>query len=111
MELLDLAVPLITQVIYLRFLSAYVDPDVAELAFARITAHDETLDQSYRWSSVQALIRELGEEPADVVAWAAILSVRLTQPRERALLAAIAQRGAEAATLHAELCRLVERAT
>lgn len=93
-----------------EFLAEFIAPDVAVHALARITAHDETLDQSYLWASVPALVRELGEESADTVAWAAICSVRLTSPRERALLAAIAQRGAEAHKLHAELRRLVEPA-
>lgn len=90
------------------FLSEYVEPAAATAALARIAAHDEDLDESYRFASVPALIRELGEEPADTIAWAAILSVRLTSPRERSLLAAIAQRGAEAHRLHTELRRLVD---
>lgn len=91
------------------FLAEYIEPTAAAGALERITAQDQELDESYRWASVPAMVRELGEEPLDTISWAAILSVRLTQPRERALLAAIAQRGAEAHKLHAELRHLVER--
>ncbi|MEJ7787958.1 MAG: hypothetical protein WKF96_24415 [Solirubrobacteraceae bacterium] len=90
------------------FLSEHIEPAAAARALQRITAHDEELDESYRWASVPALVRELGEEPLDVIAWASILSVRCTSERELALLAAIAQRGAEAVALHDELCRIVD---
>jgi len=92
------------------FLAEHIEPTTATRALERISAQDETLDESYRWSSVHGLVRELGEEPLDVIAWASILSVRCTSKRELALLAAIAQRGAEAVALHDELRRLIERA-
>lgn len=92
------------------FLAEYVPSDVAARALERITAHDEELDESYRWASVAELVRELAEDPLDTIAWASLLSVRVEDPRGRALLAAIAQRAAEADRFIAELRRLLEPA-
>lgn len=90
------------------FLAEHVPADVDVRALERITAHDQELDESYRWVSVTLLLRELGEEPLDTIAWAALLSVRVHGSRGRALLAAICQRAAEADRLVLELARLLE---
>lgn len=89
------------------FLVEHVEADIAARALERITAHDETLDESYRWASVTELVRELGEEPVDTIAWAALVSVRVDGARGRALLAAIAQHAAQADALVEELNRLL----
>lgn len=89
------------------FLAEYVPADVAALALERIAAHDETLDESYRWASVSKLVYELAEEPLDTIAWSSLLSCRVEDPRGRALLAAISQRAAEAHHLVSELGRLL----
>ena len=89
------------------FLAAYLPADVAARALERITAHDDTLDESYRSASVAELVRELAAEPVDTIAWASLVSTRTEDPRGCGLLAAIAQRAAEADALVGELQRLL----
>lgn len=89
------------------FLAEYVPDDVAIRALERIAAHDDVLDESYRWASVADLLRELGEEPVDTIAWASLLSVRVDGTRGRVLLAAVAQHAAKADQLVGELRRLL----
>lgn len=97
------------------FLAEHVDPDIAARALERIAAHDETLDESYRWMSLSTLIRELAEEQVDSVAWNSLLAARVEADhggtprgdRAIALLAAIAQRAAATDALVSELRRLL----
>lgn len=97
------------------FLAAHLDADVAARALERIAAHDETLDESYRWMSVSTLVRELAAEPVDTIAWGSLLASRVQADhgdtahgqRAIALLAATAQRAAAADALVGELRRLL----
>lgn len=98
------------------FLAQHVPADVATRVLERITAHDAELDESYKWQSIPAMVRELGEEPLDTIGWGALLSCRLeielgetpVAARAVALLAAIAQGAAATDALVAELRRLLQ---
>ena len=89
------------------FLAEFLPRDVGARALERITAHDDELDESYRWASLDALVRELAAEPVDTIAWASLVSVRVEGDRGRALLAAIAQGAADTDKLVGELRRLL----
>jgi hypothetical protein len=98
------------------FLTASVPPAFADRALRRIEAKDDDLGDSYRWATLGSLVRELGEEPVDTAAWAALLASRLehdqldatsTGQRAHALLTAIAQKAAETDALVLELQRLL----
>lgn len=96
------------------FLAETVSPDFATCVLARITDQTDAWDHSYEWCSVAGLVRGLSRQTEDVAGYAAILTARscsadtATGARARGLLAAIAQRGAEAHLLVAELARLLE---
>jgi hypothetical protein len=100
------------------FLAEHVPDEVAARVLERIAAHDETLDESYRWAGVPVMVRELGEEPLDTIGWGALLSCRLgielgespMGERAAALLGAIAQSAAATDALVGELRRLLEEA-
>jgi ATP-dependent exoDNAse (exonuclease V) beta subunit len=98
------------------FLARHVPDDVATRVLERVAAHDAELDESYRWQSIPAMVRELSEEPLDTIGWGALLSCRLgielgetpTAERAAALLAAIAQSAAATDALVGELRRLLQ---
>lgn len=96
------------------FLAEAVQPDFAARALARIAEQTEAWDHSYEWCGVAGLVRGLAKQTQDVAGYAAILAARsggvdaTSGARARGLLAAIAQRGAEAHLLVAELARLLE---
>jgi hypothetical protein len=95
-----------------------VRPEFADRAMARIENHHDDLGDSFRWSSLTALVVECAEEAEDMAAWAALIAARLEHDsagtfadrRARALLAGATQRAGEADTLLCELRRLIERA-
>lgn len=90
------------------FIREYVPEDFASRILGRIAEHDDTLDESYAWASLRAFQAKLRDELADVAAYAAMIATRTADDRARALLAAIAQRAADADVLALELQRLRE---
>jgi len=86
-------------------------PDFTARALARIEAHHDELGTSWQFATIANLLRELGEQTADVTAYAALLGARLEHDgaphakRARALLGAIARHADEADVLVAELRR------
>lgn len=96
------------------FLVEVIPPDIAARVLARVETQPE-LDRSFEWCAVSTLLRGLTKQIEDVAGYSAILAARCdsagptTGPRARALLAAIAQRGAEAHALAAALEKMLGR--
>lgn len=91
------------------FMREYLPDEFASRVLERITQHDESLDESYTWASLRGLQLKLSEEIADVAGFAAIVATRTDDDRAGALLAAVAQRAAEAEAMSSELGRLLAR--
>ena len=84
-------------------------PALAAAALARIEASEAQYGDSHLWASRRHLVQRLAEQTIDVGAYAALLAARPDTTQARELLAAIAQRAAEADALIDELRRVLDR--